>query len=85
MDKAIDAATRQVETIEWLEETLGLNRLTPALEQVARAPGLENRNATLEELGGMIDPPLGKSAINHRLRRIEELAAKLKERQEVET
>ena len=84
MDKAINAAMRQVETIEWLEENMGLNRLTPALEQVARAR-LENRNATLEELGGMIDPPLGKSAINHRLRRIEELAAKLKERQEGET
>ena len=84
MDKAINAAMRQVDTIEWLEENMGLNRLTPALEQVARAR-LENRNATLEELGGMIDPPLGKSAVNHRLRRIEELAAKLKERQEGET
>ena len=37
MDKAINAAMRQVETIEWLEENMGLNRLTPALEQVARA------------------------------------------------
>ena len=43
---------------------------------------LENRNATLEELGAMIEPPLGKSAVNHRLRRIEELAAKLRARQE---
>ena len=81
MDKAINASIRQVETIEWLEANMGLERLTPALEQVARAR-LENRNATLEELGAMIEPPLGKSAVNHRLRRIEELAAKLRARQE---
>ena len=83
MDKAINASMRQVETIEWIDENMGLNKLTPALEQVARAR-LENRNATLEELGSMLEPPLGKSAINHRLRRIEELAAKLKSHQEGE-
>lgn len=80
MDKAINASIRQVENIEWLEENLGLSHLTPALEQVARAR-LENHNATLEELGSMIEPPLGKSAVNHRLRRIEELAAKLRQKQ----
>ena len=63
-----------------VEENLGLDRLTPALEQVARAR-LDNRNATLEELGALMEPPLGKSAINHRLRRIEELADRLKAEQ----
>ena len=77
MDKAINAAMRQTEAIIWLEENLGLDRLTPALEQVARAR-LDNRNATLEELGALMEPPLGKSAINHRLRRIEELADRLR-------
>ena len=77
LDKAIDAGVRQTEAIIWLEENLGLDRLTPALQQVARAR-LDNRDATLEALGALMEPPLGKSAINHRLRRIEELADRLR-------
>lgn len=79
MDKSINASMRQTQAIEWLQKNIGLDRLTPALAQVAMAR-LDNRNATLEELGELMNPPLGKSAINHRLRRIEELAARLRER-----
>lgn len=77
LDKAINAGMRQTEAIIWLDQNLGLDKLTPALEQVARAR-LANRNLTLEELGALMEPPLGKSAINHRLRRIEELAGRLR-------
>ena len=34
---------------------------------------------TLKELGEMLNPPIGKSGVNHRLRKIEEIANKLRE------
>ena len=73
--KSVDAATRQAAAIQWLNDNVGLDVLSAALQQVARAR-LEYRNMSLEELGRMVEPPLAKSAVNHRLRRIEELVAK---------
>ena len=42
---------------------------------------LENPDATLKELGEMLDPPVGKSGINHRLRRLSEMAEKVRQEQ----
>ena len=42
---------------------------------------LENPDATLKELGEILDPPVGKSGINHRLRRLSEMADKVRQEQ----
>lgn len=75
LNKSVDAAARQVEAIRLLDAHLGLEKLTPALRQVARAR-LEHPDVTLKELGELINPPVSKSGINHRIRRIEQLAGR---------
>ena len=47
------------------------------LQEIARLR-LEYEDMTLKELGEMLNPPIGKSGVNHRLRKIEEIANKLR-------
>jgi len=72
--KTAEAAVGQIEAIETLRATRGLDTLPPALRELARLR-LENPDVSLRELGELADPPLSKSAVYHRVRRIEELAA----------
>ncbi|MGI6604711.1 MAG: DNA-binding protein WhiA [bacterium] len=78
MTKAVDAAVRQVESIRYLVERVGFDALPPPLREIARLR-LEFPEATLRELGAYLTPPLGKSGVNHRLRRLEELAERLRD------
>lgn len=71
--KTVDAAQRQVAAIRHLAAARGLESLSPGLRQVARLR-LEHPAATLDELGQLADPPLSKSAVNYRLRRLQQLA-----------
>ena len=77
VDKAIDAAARQIGNIKFIEETVGLSVLSEKLRKVA-ALRLENRELTLTELAELTDPPVSKSGINHRLSKINEFAEKLR-------
>ncbi|MGI9952187.1 DNA-binding protein WhiA [Moorellaceae bacterium AZ2] len=77
LSKAIEAGMRQVENIRFLEERIGLANLPQALQEVAELR-LRYPEATLKELGEMLSPRVGKSGINHRLRRLEALAENLK-------
>ena len=77
LEKTINASLRQIENIEYIEETIGLKKLPVNLQEVAELR-LEHKDASLKELGNMLNPPVGKSGINHRFRRIEEMAEKLK-------
>ena len=72
--KTANAAARQIEEIRQLEATVGLQSLPAGLQELARVR-LENPDLSLKELGELMDPPLGKSGVNHRLRKISELAA----------
>ena len=76
INKSINASLRQIENINLINRTIGLNRLPESLSQVA-VLRLENPDASLKELGEMLDPPVGKSGVNHRMRKIEEIAEKL--------
>ncbi len=78
IEKTLSASQRQVEAIRTLERLGGLKRLTPALLKTAELR-LEYPDATLQELGEYFSPPAGKSAVNHRLRKLEELALAWKE------
>lgn len=81
LDKTVEASLRQVKKIRYLEDTLGLGHLPPGLREVARAR-LQYPHMSLRELGQQLRPQLGKSGVNHRLRRLEVLADGLREGKE---
>ena len=74
--KTAEAAVYQVEAINSLLAVRGIENLPPALAELAELR-LANPEASLRELGELADPPLTKSAVYHRVRRIEEMAAEL--------
>ncbi len=76
--KTVNAAARQVEDIEYLKLHYGFENLPEALREMAEVR-LENPDAPLKELGGFFHPPIGKSGVNHRLRKLSELAEKARE------
>jgi hypothetical protein len=78
MNKAIDAAYEQVAAIKAIEEKRGIRTLPARLREVAELR-MDNPEATLKELGDMLDPPIGKSGVNHRLKKIVEMAERIKE------
>lgn len=82
INKTVNAAVKQIEDIEYLQAHMGLEKLPENLEQIARLR-LEQRDATLKELGMMLTPQVGKSGVNHRLRRLSEMAEKLREQTEL--
>ena len=82
--KTVDAAARQIIAIERLLKKSGPGELPPALREMA-ALRIENPEATLEELGAMFDPPLGKSGVNHRLRRLMKIAEEDEEEENAES
>ena len=77
--KQINAAYKQIDDINYLNECIGLSNLPETLRSVAEAR-LENPDVGLKELGELMKPPLGKSGVNHRLRRISEMAQKHREK-----
>ena len=78
INKTVSAAVKQIEDIEYLQTHMGLDKLPENLVQIAQLR-LDQREATLKELGMMLSPPVGKSGVNHRLRRLSEMAEKLRE------
>lgn len=73
LNKTVNAAVAQIQAIEDIKRRKMWNRLSPNLQEVAELR-LENPDATLEELGKMLSEPIGKSGVNHRLKRIMEIA-----------
>ena len=73
VDKSLKAAEKQIADIHKIEQRRGLDYLSQKLRQVADAR-LENPDIGIEELGSMMDPPLTKSGVNNRLRRIADIA-----------
>jgi len=75
--KTVNAAARQVEDIRFLETHYGLGNLSEGLREMAEVR-MENPDIPLKELGEYFDPPIGKSGVNHRLRKLGELAEKIR-------
>ena len=73
LGKTVDAAHRQIEALSHLTAFGGLERLSPALRELAQLR-LNHPEASLKELGEMCCPPVGKSGINHRMRLLMSLA-----------
>ncbi|MBQ3104320.1 MAG: DNA-binding protein WhiA [Lachnospiraceae bacterium] len=73
ISKTVNAAARQLEDILFVRDFVGFQKLSPTLRQMAQVR-LEFPEASLKELGQYMDPPLGKSGVNHRLRKLSEIA-----------
>lgn len=73
LDKAVDAAQAQLETIRRLSERMDLKELPAKLEEAARLR-LDNPDLTLTELAALCEPPITKSSLSHRLKKLSELA-----------
>ena len=76
LNKTVNAAMRQSENIRAIARLIGIEKLPRSLREVAELR-LHYPDASLKELGEMMDPPLGKSGVNHRLRKLDKLAEKL--------
>jgi DNA-binding protein WhiA len=82
MNKTIDAATRQLENIRYIRDSVGLSALPIKLQEIAELR-LENPEVSLKELGEMIPSgAISKSGINHRIRKINDFADNLREEKE---
>lgn len=78
LEKTVNASIRQVENIKYIKESIGFQALPRNLREIAEIR-LEYSDANLKELGEMLDPPLGKSGVNHRLRKLDAIAEKERE------
>lgn len=77
LQKVVNAALKQVEDIEYLISRSGWEALPPPLAQMARVR-LEHQDESLQELGRFLDPPVGRSGVNHRLRKLSRMAEDLR-------
>lgn len=76
--KTVNAATKQIDDITYIRNHYGFDDLSPQLREIAEVR-LENPDASLKELGEYVNPKVGKSGVNHRLRKLGELADRLRE------
>lgn len=81
LNKTVAAAIKQISDIEYIRDTVGLGSLKEGLEEVA-VLRLENPEISLKDLGMMLEVPVGKSGVNHRLKKISEIAESLREDEE---
>ncbi len=79
IQKTVSAAVNQIDDITLIRDVLGFDSLPENLSQIARLR-IERPEATLRELGEALDPPVGKSGVNHRLRKLSDLAENLREK-----
>ena len=77
INKVVNAAVTQIENIKYIQKRHKFNQLTEPLKEIAQLR-LENPESSLEELGIMLEPPISKSGVNHRMKKIEEFAKELK-------
>ena len=80
INRTVKASLKQQEEIQYIEEVLGLDQLEKALQEVAKRR-LQYPDASLEELAQGLEPPIGKSGVNHRLRKLARIAKELREEQ----
>lgn len=77
INKTVNAAVKQMEDIKFLQAFGGFSDLSEELEETALLR-LEHPDASLKELGMLHSPPIGKSGVNHRLRKLSNLAEMLR-------
>lgn len=81
INKTVVAATKQIDDIKFIRDVIGFSQLSEGLEEIARLR-IEQPDASLKELGALLYPPIGKSGVNHRLRKLSIIAERLREQKE---
>jgi DNA-binding protein WhiA len=79
--KTVNAAAKQIDDIIYIRDNVGFGDLADGLEDIARIR-IDYPEASLKELGAMLLPPIGKSGVNHRLRKLSQIAEQLRENKE---
>ena len=77
ISKTVSAAVKQIEDITYIRDTVGFSELTDGLKEIAELR-LQYPEASLVELGKLLSTPVGKSGVNHRLRKLSVLADELR-------
>ena len=77
INKTVSAAVKQIEDIEYIRDKTGFEELPDNLRDMALVR-LEHPDAPLKELGEYLNPPVGKSGVNHRLRKISMIAENMR-------
>ena len=80
INKTVKAAARQTEDIIYIRDTMGFALLAEGLKEIALLR-IEYPEASLKELGEMLNPPVGKSGVNHRLKKLCDIAEQLRSQQ----
>ena len=79
LEKTVNASITQLTNIMYLKETIGFDALPENLREIAELREA-NREISLKELGQILNPPLGKSGVNHRLRKLGLMAEDIRQR-----
>ncbi|EHJ07147.1 DNA-binding protein WhiA [Staphylococcus simiae] len=84
LNKTVSAAMKQVESIKLIDQEIGIENLPERLREIAKVR-VENQEISLKELGEMVsNGPISKSGVNHRLRKLNELADKIRNGEHIE-
>ncbi len=81
LNKTVSAAVKQIEDIQFIQKTIGFDELPENLAEMA-VLRLEQPETSLKELGQLLTPPVGKSGVNHRLRKLSMIADAIRDRKE---
>lgn len=81
INKTVEAASKQIDDIIYIRDYVGYGNLAEGLCDIAELR-IEHPEASLKELGTMLLPPIGKSGVNHRLRKISMIAEHFREQKE---
>ena len=81
INKTVTAASKQIDDIIYIRDNVGFGNLAEGLREIAKLR-LDNPDASLKELGTMLLPPIGKSGVNHRLRKLSMIAEYYREHKE---
>ena len=77
ISKTVNAATKQIADIEKIRDMYGFANLPESLREMAIVR-LEHPDTSLKDLGQYLTPPVGKSGVNHRLRKLGEIAEQIR-------
>lgn len=81
ISKTVAASTKQIADILYIRDTIGFDNIGEGLEEIARLR-IQHPEASLKELGTMLTPAIGKSGVNHRLRKLSMIADHIREHKE---
>lgn len=81
INKTIAASMKQLEDIRLIDSVIGIDNLDENTRNICQIR-MEYPDAGLSELGDLMTPPLGKSGVNHRFRKLSQMAENIRKQQE---